>query len=252
MSVDLSKLKPRPAGFGRCGECAYRETGTPQICFACFREKCRADSRQGCRDCGSLDLYDGACGNPICNSFRWYDVNYTISYRKGVLEERMNAYKFRGANGYGMIFARVLLGYLSRHWVEFLDYDLFVASPAFVAPGSDDFDHTRFVIEMADEIDPLSWPFDTETPAAIIKTAATTPMKGKTWRQRDDIATTELREALTIPDKAKVRNKKIVVFDDLYTTGHTLNEIARCLRRFGSAERVTGISLARQLHRAAE
>lgn len=249
MSVDLSRLNPLPAGFGQCGKCAYRDTGTPAICFACFRQRCRADTRKGCRACGSLDLYDGDCGNPLCNNFRWYDTNYTISYREGVLENRMNAYKFQGSRGWGLIFARALLGFLDEHWVEFLDYDLFVASPAFIPVGSGDFDHTRFVIETAAQMDPTSWPFDTATPHAIVKTRPTQSMKRKNWRQRDEIATTDLREALAIPDAVRVKNKKIVVFDDLYTTGHTLNEVARCLRRVGRANRVTGLSLARQLHR---
>ncbi len=74
-------------------------------------------------------------------------------------------------------------------------------------------------------------------------------MRGKTWKQRDEIATEELREALDIPDVSRTRNKRILVFDDLYTTGHTLNEVSRCLVRNGRAKLVTGISLARQLHR---
>jgi predicted amidophosphoribosyltransferase len=82
---------------------------------------------------------------------------------------------------------------------------------------------------------------------AIIKTAATPAMKRKNWPQREAIARSELRAALAIPDVERTRGRSIVVFDDLFTTGHTLNEVARCLRVVGGATRVTGLSLARQL-----
>jgi predicted amidophosphoribosyltransferase len=161
----------------------------------------------------------------------------------------MRAFKFGGsrARGWGLIFARVLLGFLDDRWVEFLEYDLIVASPAYVRRGSGSFDHTRFVILTAAQIDNAAWPFDTAATPTIVKTADTNSMKGKNWRQREEIATTELRAALAIPDASKTKGKQIIVFDDLYTTGHTLNEVARCLKRDGGAARVTGITLARQL-----
>lgn len=145
-----------------------------------------------------------------------------------------------------MIFARVLIGYIDEHWVEFLDYDLFVASPAFIAPGSGGFDRTRFVITTAARTGTV-WPFDTAEPPTIVKTAPTPAMKRKNWPQRDAIARAELRGALAIPNVERTRGRNIVVFDDLFTTGHTLNEVATCLRVVGGASRVTGLSLARQL-----
>ena len=59
------------------------------------------------------------CGNPICNrALRFYDKNFAISYREGVLADRMNLFKFYGAAGWGLIFARVLLGFLDDHIIE--------------------------------------------------------------------------------------------------------------------------------------
>jgi len=251
VTLDLSKLNPLPAGFGQCGKCAYREAGTPAICYACFRQKCRPyPNDYGCDDCGAPELGFGACGNPICNRERWYDRNYTISYREGVLEDRMNLYKFRGASGWGLIFARVLLGFLNVHIFDFLNHDLIVAVPAYVSPGADaPTDNAQFVIATAAKIDNENWPFDTASPPAIVKTTHTESMKQKTWVQREAIAVGELRGALSVPNRARTRSKRIIVFDDLYTTGHTLNEVARCLIHDGGAKGVTGISLARQIRR---
>jgi predicted amidophosphoribosyltransferase len=84
-----------------------------------------------------------------------------------------------------------------------------------------------------------------------VKTALTTPFVGRSWRQRFDIARTELREALSVPSPAAVRGKSILVFDDVFTDGLTLNEVGRALIRQGEAARVCGVTLARQPFRGA-
>jgi predicted amidophosphoribosyltransferase len=183
----------------------------------------------------------------MCNRERWYDRNFTIAYREGLLENRMKAFKFGGSRGWGLIFARVLLGFLNEHWFEFGAHDLIVANPTYTrhgaaAPQND----PRFVLITAAELDTGIWPFDVASPAAIAKNRETAPMKAKTWRQREEIAASELRAALIVPDPKRTKDKRIVVFDDLYTTGHTLNEVARCLIENG-ARQVTGLSLARQI-----
>lgn len=160
----------------------------------------------------------------------------------------MDAFKFNGLRGWGLIFARILLGYLNANVVQFQDYDSIVASPTYQRAGAaQSTTCPGFVVRLAAKLDQHQWALDVNVPAAIIKTRQTTPMKGKTWRQREEIAETELRAALAVPDLTKTRGKRILVIDDLYTTGHTLNEIARCLIERGGARQVTGISLARQL-----
>lgn len=249
MTIDIARLKPRPAGFGQCQSCAYRDVGPPAICYACFREWSRPPPTAGCRACGRPDLELGICGNPYCNRDRFYDRNVTISYREGVLQAKMNAYKFGGVRGWGLIFARILLGYLNTHAIHFQDYDLIVATPTYQrSKAAQNTNSPGFIIRLAAKLDQHGWAFDAGEPTAITKTTETTAMKGKTWPQREEIAETELRAALAIPDRGKTRNKRILAFDDLYTTGHTLNEVARCLIQRGGARQVTGLSLARQLY----
>jgi len=161
----------------------------------------------------------------------------------------MDAYKFHGVRGWGLIFARILLGYLNANAVQFRDYDLIVATPTYHRSGAaQSTTSPEFVLRLAAKLDQHGWAFDVGAPAAITKKTETSAMKGKTWRQREEIAETELRAALTIPDRGKTRGRRILAFDDLYTTGHTLNEVARCLIQQGGARQVTGLSLARQLH----
>lgn len=46
------------------------------------------------------------------------------------------------------------------------------------------------------------------------------------------------------PNAPTILNKHIIVVDDVMTTGHTLNELAACLKRYGAA-RVTNLVFAR-------
>ena len=55
---------------------------------------------------------------------------------------------------------------------------------------------------------------------------------------------TNLSGAFEVTDKKLIRNKTILLVDDIYTTGSTLNECARTLKKAG-ASRVISLCLAR-------
>ncbi len=55
---------------------------------------------------------------------------------------------------------------------------------------------------------------------------------------------TNLKNAFKIKKNADVNGKKIIVIDDVFTTGSTLNEIAKTLRSAGAAK-VTALTVAR-------
>ena len=43
-------------------------------------------------------------------------------------------------------------------------------------------------------------------------------------------------DAYKIKDITKVKNKKILLFDDIYTTGNTVNECSKILKQSGTKE----------------
>jgi predicted amidophosphoribosyltransferase len=53
-----------------------------------------------------------------------------------------------------------------------------------------------------------------------------------------------MRGAFAVQLNASVRNQHVLLVDDVMTTGHTLNELAACLKRHG-AKRVTNAVFAR-------
>jgi len=252
VTLDVSKLRPLPAGFGQCGSCAYGEAGgRPEICYSCALLAIKpAGGDDACGICDHPLHEDGSCHNPTCaRSDRFFKWNWAIGYRTGVLESRLGLYKFGGKKGWALVFGRILVGFLDDHRPSFKDFDLIVGNPSYSGAGAErNWDHIRLILQQAVEAGGGRWPFDLETPAAIIKTKPTNPLRQAVrYKRRREIAETEIRAALTVPDVDRVAGKKILVFDDVFTDGLTLNEVARALRH-GRAALVCGVSLARSIY----
>ncbi len=236
--------RPAPAGFGNCASCAYLTGGPADICFACAKKSFERLASDRCPLC-ELPLKQGECGNPLCNRteserfFRWV---WAISMRTGSLKRAIDRYKVDGKIAWAGIFGRVLLGYLNANASDFKRYDLIIPSPTYVGEGGRTFDHTGEVIAAAQLEDDGVWPFARNV---VEKTRPTTPFRGRGWQRRREIAETELRQALTISLPALVAGKQVLVYDDVYTEGLTLREVARTLRGAGATE-VSEVVLARQ------
>lgn len=252
--LDISKLDPRPPGFGKCGRCSYRDVDrailqpgvdTWAVCYACASREMESLSADHCEVCGQQNEENGECPNYVCGwprnnrGFSWVSP---IAKRTGTLKAAITAYKYEGQRGWALIFGRVLDGFLDAHSAKFKEFDLIIPSPTFVGAGGRDFDHTWEILNAAGVESFGAWPFANDV---LIKTAPTTPFTGNGWKRRREIAEDELRASLSIPDPTRVEGRKILVFDDIFTDGFTMREIARRLRADG-ARKVAGVVLARQ------
>jgi predicted amidophosphoribosyltransferase len=239
-------------GFGRCGECIHNRTGPYALCSSCAHRTIEQLPNFDHR-CEVCDLpYDSGedfCRNWICShsdrQFRW---NWAIALHSGALRLAIRRYKYAGMVGWAMVFGRVLLGFLEANSDAFKRFDLILTSPTFVGQGGRKFDHTYAVIAYAArEARPgSSWPFGVFDEYTIQKKWPTTPLAGKPLAERQRIAREELRLSLYVGHPERTRGKRIVVYDDIFTDGTTLNEVARALREQGDASDVCGISLCRQ------
>jgi predicted amidophosphoribosyltransferase len=242
--IDLSNFDRPPAGFAACVECAYRDTGSAPICFACASEHTEPLATARCEVCDQALPPDGRCGNPICHfDDRYFTRIWAISMRTGQMRAAITRYKYDAKWGWAAIFGRILVGFLGEHHAVFGAYDLITPSPTYIGAGSQrPFDHTRRIVEAAQIEEPIAWPFSYDV---ITKTAATEPMVGHTWKDRKAIAEGELRAALTVTNPAAVAGKRILIVDDVFTEGFTIREVARSLILAGAVE-VSEIVLARE------
>jgi predicted amidophosphoribosyltransferase len=242
--IDLSKLDRPPAGFATCVECAYRDTGSPPICFACASEHTQPLAAARCGVCGQALPAGGRCGNPVCHfDDRYFTRVWAISMRTGQMRAAISRYKYEEKWGWAAILGRILVGFLGEHKEVFGAYDLITPSPTYIGPGSQRaFDHTRRIVEAAEIEEPIAWAFAYDI---VTKTAATEPMVGHTWRERKAIAEGQLRAALSITNPAAVAGKRILIVDDVFTEGFTIREVARSLILAGATE-VSEVVLARE------
>ncbi len=150
-----------------------------------------------------------------------------------------------GKWAWGYVFARVVLGFLYDNPSLVHGVDAIIPMPAFLPGGVDPrTDHARWVVCQAIEQDDRGLPFAMEPPL-IVKTMATDRMRAASnARERRAIAD-QIYEALVVPDVDRVVGQRIMVYDDVFTSGNTLNAVARKLKNEG-AVRVYGLALARQ------
>jgi len=243
--VDLDKLEPKPARFGECQGCAYLAGGSAAICFACASRDMEPLPSERCKVCDQRFIL-GKCPNIVCSfTDRHFDRVSAISMRSGPLEAAINRYKYEERRAWATIFGRILVGYLDDNPGYWWTFDFIVASPTYVGQGGRSWDHVGLVLEKADVEAGGRWPFDVASPRAITQVSPTERFVDKGWKERRAIAEGPLREALLVPDPDRVRGKRIVVFDDVFTEGLRMREVARALVLAG-ASAVEEIVLARQ------
>jgi predicted amidophosphoribosyltransferase len=241
---------PATAGFGNCPSCPYVASGPPQICQQCAAITLQPAAPFYCTVCGQqIATSDGTCSNRLCNehSSRYFEFNHAIAMKTGPLERAILSHKYEHKFGWGIIFARVLLGHLARD-PAIASADLIIPMPSLpLPPGTTSrkgIDHAGWIIESAAEQDTVGYRFRVEPPV-IIKTRPTARMAATSGYAERATVAHDIYSALQVLDPAAVTDATIVVVDDVFTTGNTLNAVARRLREAG-ARTVRGLTLARQ------
>ena len=128
-----------------------------------------------------------------------------------------------------------MLGYLNSKSVN---YSVVVANPTYKPDGS--FGHTEWVLRYAEKEDIRGhWNFK---PQGLYLPQAKTD-RGHSLLEKRATAN-ELAEIIVISPGLPLQDGKVLVYDDVCTTGYQLDAIARVLKMAGAAS-VTGLVLAR-------
>jgi predicted amidophosphoribosyltransferase len=223
--------------------------GPARICVACASRSLDNIGSNACPVCRQIVEPGTHCRNSLCNDAgRRIDRIDAIAYHSGQLAETIIRYKYYDATGWKLIFGRLLVGWLEAY-ARGEPPDLIVANPAYVVPGAGLVGHVESIIQSAVVADiDRRWSFDIRVPAAIIKTHATAKSAGQSAAAKR-AAAAQLYDALRVPDPARTAGRKILVFDDVCTTGSQFNVVARRLLDDGRAARVRGLVLGRAIWR---
>ena len=226
--------------FPDCEFCPYVQHGPWTVCVPCASESLRKIA-DPCPIC-SQEREGQPCRNGLCTGSegqRFIDLIEAISLYVEPLTRVVHRYKYEDKHGWARIFARLLLGHLETHW-DPEEVDLIVTNPS--GPYRS---HTNRVLRFARVHDFFDWwPFDDADAPSFDKTRTTTQSAGGSYPEKQRAAR-EHAEALRLVRRDLIEGQRIVVYDDICTTGLQLNAVARRLREWG-AESVCGIVLARQ------
>lgn len=243
----MSEVNPPlgpPARFPGCPSCAYLSGGPPALCLDCASATFTTIDRDACPVCSQRTVL-GRCGNELCRDPRRRISRIrAIAYHDGDLRSKIITYKYKDKPGWGTIFGRLLLGWLERN-AHSERPDLIVANPSYRGPTGQGFGHTEQVITAADREDVLGvWPFDVHDPRALVKTRRTTRSAHTPLTSKVEAAK-EHRAAIVVPDRARIEGRHILLYDDVCTSAHQLDEVAGLLVDECGATSVEAVVLTR-------
>ncbi len=232
-----------PTGFPTCKVCPLLRSGSPGRCYGCVMvASTQVDGPpSSCPICSQLLTAGTACRNSLCQSpNRQVDRIHAMAYKVGDLEQKILAFKYKGKAGWALVFGRLIVGWLQTH-VTPDAYDLIIPNPTHASRSTR---HTELMIERAAAEDDLDqWSFDW-APWAVTKSAETPKSAGGSLAEKR-AAAVQHREALSIDFPDQIDGARILVVDDVTTTGHQLDEVARLLKENG-ATGVEGLVVLRQ------
>jgi predicted amidophosphoribosyltransferase len=241
--------------FPDCHDCERFRSGPAAACLACASSQIDRPGPGACPVCAQHLADDGRCPNELCrHPARRIGRIRAIGYQTGPLRRAIHRYKYGGMQSWSVPLGRLLLGWLEQNMTADPP-GLIVVNPGYAgadARNGQAAGHTEAVLRAAAAADAAHrWPFDTATPAAIVKTRPTLKSAdAQAWSKR--VTAMELRDALAVPDPRRTAGQFILVYDDICTTGGQLDAVAGRLLDEGGAARVEGIVLARAPWRGAK
>lgn len=216
-------------------------------CIACSDELDEENEFCLCEECLNKLTFNNnfcqVCGTPIndmgvvCNHCKEhkYDFNYarSVFIYQGRIVNLIHNLKYNNARYLKEPLSNLMLKYLTEH-SEFSDID-------FVVPVPLSAKRQKWRGYNQSELLLYSFPKNNvEVRTDIIKRVINTECQtDKTREER----LKNLENAFAVENKLDVKGKNIVVVDDVFTTGTTINECAKVLKKAG-ANKVIGFTLA--------
>lgn len=227
----INKLKNYLAEMIFPARCVWCERLGEFVCFAC-EEKILKINKQTCVFCGRIREKGATCKKCRNN----HSLNGVLVYgyfKDKRLKEIVHQYKYEDLFALKIFLGRKLLDLLSR---EGLDFD-FIAYVPLTKKRLAKRGYNQSEL-LAKEIALTS---KKEVVRVLKKTRETKTQVGLKRRERG----LNLSDAFEVIKKQDIENKRIIIVDDVITTGSTLEECAKVLKKSG-AKKVWGLTIAKE------
>ena len=151
---------------------------------------------------------------------------YCYSYEK-LIRKLLLKYKFCGKSYICNFFAKVLLN-CEKTYGFFSNYDIIIPVPMEKEKQlKRGYNQTELIIDIVSKNAKIL-----NGKNEILKTRKTKTQSLLKVDERKE----NIKNAFALNDDKNIHNKKIILFDDIYTTGATANEISRILKEAGAKE----------------
>ena len=219
-----------------CELCENADAGFPlkNVCGAC-RVKIEFIPEPHCSGCGRTLGQAGLRCVHCSGDYFNYDRLYAACAYSGVMKELLHRYKFNGRKALKDFFSHLLFEATQR-CLPMENFEAVIAVPADPAHLKERGFNQALLIAR-----PLAKKLGLPHLSDCLKRH---PSRSSQWRLGKNERKTNVENQFYVLDIAAIRDKKIVLIDDIVTTGHTVSECARVLKIAG-ARHVTVLALAR-------
>ncbi len=231
----VSRDFPVPLGFPNCDKCFYLQQGSPEVCIECAHQTIRPLTEPLCPICAQQVAEGSQCKNVLCsNPSRSIDCIEAIAKYDNPLKSAIIKLKDGRQEWWASIFGRLVLGYLDTKQKY---YTAIVPNPTYMEKGDG---HTELVIKAAMTEDVQEKYNFYPSGLSLLRPKKS---RGNTFAEKK-AAAEELAEILVISTELSLDGGRVLVYDDVCTSGYQLDAIARRLKGEGAVS-VTGLVLAR-------
>ena len=214
---------------------------SPPLCMACSKEMSVTDTAMFCYDCGKAYYKTGnfvcrVCGKPIgenadtvctaCKSIKLYiESNVSRYVYKGCIRDAVRNMKFNKQQWICTKFGNALAKTVEGKYAD-IDFDMVMYVPMTkLAESNRGFNQAcEIAMIIAKKI---------KTPIVhnvLYKKIGTKTQSGLSRKERF----LNVRDSFFVCNAEKLTDKVVLLIDDVYTTGATLNECARLLKKHGA------------------
>lgn len=184
-----------------------------------------------CIKCGKKIVESGICGECINNN-SYFDFLFHIYSYEGKAKEVINLYKFKGAFYFANVFSLKMYEILKNLPENFINSSItFVPAHPY-----------RILARNYNPVEYLA-----KSMSKLYGVPCLPTLKKIQWKKPQTSLSKEKREKNVKGTFKAIREKmpeKIILIDDIYTTGATIKECAKILKKAG-IKNISGITLAR-------
>ncbi|MDK2799523.1 MAG: competence protein ComFC [Clostridiales bacterium] len=201
---------------------------TLQICPECY-DKIPFVQGKVCETCGQV--IDTAYGPEKCLDCRdvrhYFEKNISPCEYKGMMRDAMVRFKFFKKRWYAKTLGQLMLKKL-RKMKNLPIFDIIVYTPLYKKRLSErGFNQAKLLAKVIAQELPCSLGEN-----ILLKIKDTQPQSKLTRSQRRK----NIKDAFQISDETVVKGKTVLLVDDVYTTGTTVDECSKLLKRAGAKE----------------